>query len=355
MSKYCCLFFVLICFLSNINLSISESTEIYYAPKSLSELTAKYILDNNIAYDSVDYYSKEYIDKIKEINMRVLPDRLKELFLSIAFTHSTKSIINALELIDKIDQCFSKEESNLIKDQLSFESPEIFSLDPSVSILLLLPSNIIENIFKEEVNLLKTNYIEILQKDEDNLKAKIVLFRIYFYIDKNLEISAKMLDNIKNFYQDSNNIFYYLTLLITKEEEIKINYLKEALNHKSYEAFSILSNLKSSLIKYFSKTELKHAINKYEKMLIFNRFNFIRDYLILARLYLLINEQDKAYKILENVLNKRSKEISHSLNYMVTGLYISRNQTDKITDNMLEIYNKYMQLSLSISNKVFDN
>ncbi len=347
--------FVLICFLSTINLSMAESIEIYYAPNNLSELTAKYILDNNIVYDSVDYYSKEYIDKIKEINIRVLPDRLKELFLSIAFTHSTKSIINALKLIDKIDQSFSKEESNLIKDQLSFESPEIFSLDPSVSMLLLLPSNIIENIFKEEVNLLKTNYIEILQKDEDNLKAKIVLFRIYFYIDKDLKISTELLNNIKNFYQDSNNIFYYLTLLITKEEEIKINYLKEALNHKSYEAFSILSNLKSSLIKYFSKTELKHAINKYKQMLIFNRFNFIRDYLILARLYLLINKQDKAYKILENVLNKRSKEISHSLNYMVTGLYISRNQTDKITDNMLEVYNKYMQLSLSIANRVFDN
>lgn len=355
MSKYFCLFFVLICFPSNINLSISESTEIYYAPKSLSELTAKYILDNNIAYDSVDYYSKKYIDKIKEINMRVLPDRLRELFLSITFTHSTKSIINALELIDKIDQNFSKEESNLIKEQLSFESPDIFSLDPSVSILLLLPSNVVKNIFKEEVNSLKIYYIEILKSDKDNLKAKFILFKIYLYIDKNLQISRELLYNIKNFYQDSNNILYYLTLLITKEEEIKINYLKEALNHKSYEAFSILSNLKSSLIKYFSKTELKHAINKYEKMLIFNRFNFIRDYLILARLYLLINEQDKAYKILENVFNKRSKEISHSLNYMVTGLYISRNQTDKITDNMLEVYNKYMQLSLSISNKVFDN
>lgn len=279
---------------------------------TLVERCARYIINNDIKINfesEVTQDLEEYLRKIKEIESRRMPERLKALFLSIVNLHSLETIIKTLSVLDKIDSHLSQEESDFLKDSMALINQILFKYDPYFMVLnnFVLISG--PNFFKKELEELIEYYRSIMNLNKNDLQVRYILWLAYS-INQNHEEALKLLiDTVNDDSIDKNNVWYHIMsiLLDIYEDKNCFDKFRQLLNFDNcfdlfdssivfmiiIDKFELLSTYEKEKLQNVAKLKVDALEDKS------NRFRFIQDYLCLAYLYYLVNDQNKIEQILE--------------------------------------------------------
>ncbi|CDK30668.1 hypothetical protein [Candidatus Babela massiliensis] len=330
---------------------------IYFQPKNLVYQCTKYILNKNIKIEYVNYDLEEYIHKVREIESRELPQRLKELFLTSIEIHSIQDITNSLKLIDKLDMFLDNSDYlKVFQEIISTEQIEYFSLDSSLSIIIKVYEycpRIVKILFEKEIEILEDSYINALKVNESDIKAKLMLIRIYSSLKfdqkkTNIYIS----DLSKNATHPLVNIL--LINMVSNYNDINIiNFIKSGLI-KNYEiAFSVFYNKLYSdkkIIEHFSETEIKGLIKKVKTIASVRGYYYFMDHLYLIKLYTLVkNKEAKQENLLKLLITEALKDNNLLLKHLIfQELNFSNTETPKeIIDSSMD----FQDMLNKISNK----
>lgn len=291
-----------------------------FSPKSLKELCAIYIAQQNINLENLGADLTEYTQKIKAIESKIMPKRLQELFLSIVNKHPLEKILKALEMIAIVDKYFTPEEAHLLKNSLANCDKIFFSVEPVVCLIEQLSKNrYLREFLKTETEILKKYHLEQITINS-NIRSIYSLIQLYV-LESNIE-SAKeltaLIDNVNcmNFEEQ----ILYLSLKISSLENALLNdqlsykelsdFIKQNLNDNiaflDFVCELILSN--KELSQNFTKSELESFLKNYKDYLKDNneRFNFIEDYRSIFMFYLLNeNYKSELVKLMEQAIKEQ--------------------------------------------------
>ncbi len=291
-----------------------------FSPKSLKELCAIYIAQQNINLENLGADLTEYTQKIKAIESKTMPKRLQELFLSIVNKHPLEKILKALEMVAIADKYFTTEEAHLIKNSLANCDKIFFTVEPVVCLIEQLSKNrYLKEFLKTETEILKKYHLEQITITP-NIRSIYSLVQLYV-LESNID-SVKhliaLIDTVS--YMNFEEQILYLSLKISNLENALLN---SQLNYKALSDF-IKQNLNNSiafldfvctlilgskeLSQNFTKHELESFLKNYKDYLKDNndRFNFIEDYRSIFMFYLLNeNYKQELVKLMEQAIKEQ--------------------------------------------------
>ncbi len=334
---------------------------ICFQPKHLVYQCTKYILNKNIKIEYVNSDLEEYVHKVREIESRELPQRLKELFLTSIEIHSIQDIIISLNLIDKLDRFLDNPEySKVFKEIISTEQTEYFSLDSSLSIIIKVHEycpRIVKILFEKEIEILENSYINALKVNKSDIKAKLMLIRIY----SNLKFDQKKVNvYISDLSQHDTHPLVNILLIsiMPNYNNIDIaNLIKNGLLENYETAFRLFYNKLYSdknIVYSFTEVEIKNLIKKVKTITQDRGYYYFMDHLYLIKLYNLVkNKETKQENILKLLISRALKGNNLFLNHLIFQEFNFSNK-----EAPQEIINRYMDFQdmlNSINNKELSN
>ncbi len=329
---------------------------------SLVEKVARYIVTNKIDWQTegdsqITQDLKDYMNKIQLIESRRMDARLKELFLSTVHHNSLESILKAAQVLDKLDQHFTQEESDLLKNVISSypQTQILFKIDLYAAIILPLLQTLSSSILKSELEEIKKFYGDKIILNKDCLESRFILLIIYKFTNNIEEINKLLaIDTIPQ-----EHPLYHLIVIMSSVDELKVESIKQILNSNDITFIdSIICNL-------YSKKELLKLLNPVEKEKVLqsvlqlkvrslndldNRFKFVGDYMPLMHIYYIMGDKENAERIIKEALNLTT-EIDFMTYSNLMLYYTMTNQPYKISKIIYEKSCYISELLSSISNK----
>lgn len=339
----------LIILLNSIFLFNNLNCMILNKSKSLLEQSAHYVAKNNIEFNENDIPIdlRTYINNLKEIYKRNLPNFLNKKFMDLISTNSIEEIKQSLELIDILTSNLPKNKVALILEEISQRPKYDFNLSPTLIIILdiLKIDNKLITLFRTKIEKIKTKALEELNLNQNNIKALVILNKIYANIDKDHEKARYCLDQLNNIDYTTADLIEVKNNPIILFYKSNITTLFENNFDKTFEIFfepmefvdPITLQQQYQLRKlYIKKTlYLKNSINKYKDKIYKNPEDYsIICYIILAHAYYLIGDKIKEQEIIKSILEQARTTNNLVIFKIIYNYYISTMQSQYITDEI---------------------